>query len=71
MKKEVIVQLHASFEQSMKTEESGTEFWLARELQSLLGYVQWRNFEQVIEKAITACENSGHDPADHFARVSK
>ena len=71
MKKEVIVQLHAGFEQSMKTEESGTEFWMARDLQVLLGYVQWRNFEQVISKAMTACENSGHIRADHFARISK
>ncbi|HVC98527.1 MAG TPA: DNA damage-inducible protein D [Pirellulales bacterium] len=72
MKMEMIVQLHSSFEQCMKTEsEGGTEFWLARDLQVLLGYAQWRNFEQVIERAKTACANSGYDVADHFADLSK
>jgi DNA-damage-inducible protein D len=72
MKKEHIVQLHTSFEQRMKTEtESGMEFWLARDLQELLGYAQWRNFDQVIEKAKISCINSGYDVEDHFADVSK
>jgi DNA-damage-inducible protein D len=72
MKKELIVELHASFEHSMQSEtETGTEFWLARDLQSLLGYAHWRNFEPVIEKARKACENSGCDSADHFARTRK
>ena len=69
MQKELIVHAHSSFEQCMQTEtEGGTAFWLARDLQTLLGYSQWRNFEPVIEKAITACANSGCDVADHFAR---
>lgn len=72
MKKELIVQLHSSFEQCMRTEtEGGTNFWLARDLQELLGYAQWRNFELVIEKAKTACEKSGNDIDDHFADVSR
>ncbi len=72
MKKEVIVHLHASFEQCMRMEtEGGTEFWLARDLQMLLGYSHWRNFEPVIEKATKACENAGADPADHFAHTRK
>ena len=52
-------------------EEIGTEFWLARELQPLLGYTQYRNFEAVIEKAMVACETSGQAVEDHFANVSK
>ena len=72
MKKEMIVHLHARFEQCMRTEtDGGTQFWLARELQTLLGYAQWRNFEQVILKAETACANSSYAVADHFADVSK
>jgi DNA-damage-inducible protein D len=72
MKKELIVQLHASFEQMIHIEqETGVEFWLARDLQEVLGYQTWRSFEQVIEKAITACQNSGYDPNDHFAEIGK
>ena len=72
MKKEIIVQLHSRFEQSVyKDTDSGTEFWLARDLQNLLGYSQWRSFEAVIEKAKTSCKNSRYDPQDHFAQTRK
>jgi len=72
MEKDIIVRLHKDFEQSVyKDEDSGLEFWLARELQNLLGYAQWRSFEAVIEKAKTACKNSGHNPQDHFAQTRK
>ncbi len=72
MKKEIIVRLHAEFEQIAQTfPDTGTEFWLARDLQEVLGYAQWRNFAAVIERAITSCETAGYDPADHFANVSK
>ena len=49
----------------------GVEFWLARELQDLLGYTEWRNFATVVERARDACANSGHDPDDHFVAVNK
>jgi len=72
MKKEIIVRLHTQFEEKVKTEtETGVEFWLARDLQDILGYSQWRSFEAVVQKAKTSCENAGYDPADHFAHVSK
>jgi DNA-damage-inducible protein D len=72
MKKELIVQLHASFENLLHVEqENGVEFWLARDLQEVLGYQTWRSFEQVIQKGVTACEQSGYEPKDHFAEISK
>jgi DNA-damage-inducible protein D len=72
MKKELIVQLHASFEELAHVEEeAGVEFWLARDLQKVLGYDRWENFERVIEKAITACETSGYDASDHFLEATK
>lgn len=47
------------------------EFWYARELQKLLGYEQWRNFELIIHKAQISCESAGINASDHFAEVSK
>jgi len=54
-----------------REEENGIEFWLARDLQKALGYETWRSFVQVVEKAITSCQNAGYNPNDHFAETSK
>jgi len=71
MKIEVIKSLTGDFESFAKQTETGVEFWLARDLQHLLGYEKWVNFQAVISKAKTACENSGHGISDHFAGVGK
>lgn len=70
MKKELIVQLKKSFEESAY-EEQGIEYWLARDLQKLLDYEEWRNFINVIEKAKISCKNSGQNISDHFVDINK
>lgn len=51
--------------------DDGVEFWYARELMRLLGYAQWRNFEEAIRRAIDSCETSKTPVERHFAEVSK
>ena len=60
-----------TFESIKHYNENGQEYWLARELQSVLEYTQWRRFFDTIERAKLACANSGYDVDDHFADVGK
>jgi DNA-damage-inducible protein D len=60
-----------SFENIKHLTDEGIEFWYARELQEVLEYTQWRNLLSVINKAKTACINSGNNIPYHFADVSK
>lgn len=71
MKTEIIKSLVGNFESYAKTSNEGVEFWLARDLQQLLGYAKWDNFISVISKAKTACEMTEHAVSDHFADVGK
>lgn len=69
--KQQVQTLTTTFEEHAQQTENGVEFWLARDLQHLLGYGKWDNFLGVINKAKTACEVSGHVISDHFADVGK
>lgn len=71
MKTEVIQLLVNNFESYAKKTIEGVEFWLARDLQQLLGYDKWDNFLNVISKAKIASENTGNKTSDHFADVGK
>jgi len=71
MQNDLIQSLTTSFEGHAQRAECGVEYWLARDLQHLLGYGKWDNFLGVVSKAKTACEISGHAVADHFADVGK
>ena len=71
MKADVIHALTETFEGHAQQSEGGIEFWLARDLQHLLGYLKWDNFLNVVTKAKTACDVSGHEVGDHFADVGK
>jgi hypothetical protein len=57
------------FEQLKSVNKHGVEYWSARDLQPLLGYHHWRNFEKAVAKAITSCQQSGNEPDHHFARA--
>ena len=70
MKKDTLIKLTTNFEESAHI-ESGIEYWMARDIQKLLEYEEWRNFYKVIEKAKIACQNSGRSSADHFVEVNK
>jgi DNA-damage-inducible protein D len=70
MDKQIITKLQKTFE-DFAHEKEGVEFWFARDLQSLLGYVEWRKFQGVIERAKESCINSGHKAADHFVGAAK
>ena len=54
-KKDLVTIGNNSFEDLKKVNEHGAEYWSARELQPLLGYTQWRRFEDAIKRAITSC----------------
>ena len=72
METNLVQQLTDTFEGHAQQTENGVEYWLARDLQQLLGYAEWRNFHQsAISKAKTACEVSGHRTSDHFVDVNK
>ena len=70
MEKELIQSLQKSFEECSYI-VNGIEFWYARDLQKWLGYIEWRKFLGVIEKAKAACQNSNNEILDHFVGAAK
>lgn len=71
MDRQIILQLTETFEGHAQQLDTGVEYWLARDVQALLGYARWENFQNVLAKARTACEVAGHLPEDHFREVTK
>jgi len=70
MEKQIIAKLHKNFENCTHNKDD-VEFWYARDLQILLSYDEWRNFENVISKAKSVCESSGQNISHHFVEVNK
>jgi DNA-damage-inducible protein D len=72
MRKDSIAKLHTAFNAMTQIlPDSDVEFWFARDLQGLLGYAKWQNFQEVVEKAKTACDNSDVPIENHFVDVNK
>ncbi len=70
MQKETILKLSKTF-QEYAYEQDGVEYWLARELQELLGYTEWRNFTNAVEKAKESCKTTGEEVTNHFVDINK
>lgn len=68
---EKIKEENVTFEDIKHIDSNGNEYWYARELQKALEYVEWRKFEGVIEKAISACNNSNYNVFEHFVEADK
>lgn len=74
MEKNKIATLKRSFDEIAHThvdDSDSVEYWYARELQQLLGYSRWEDFEKAVQRGITACENTGVPIENHFREVPK
>lgn len=71
MEKQLITKLKLRFDEIVHTTDDGIEYWSARELQNVLGYTEWRNFNAVVEKAKISCVSSESELSDHFVDVNK
>jgi DNA-damage-inducible protein D len=58
------------FDHIKQIDTNGNEYWLARDLMPILGYKQWRQFEDAVERAIAACKNMGREREKHFLRMT-
>ena len=64
-------QLSPNFDSIRQVNEQGTEYWSARDLAKLLGYSQWRRFEDAVKRAILVCRQIGQNVQDHIADAGK
>ena len=71
MDRNKLITLKSLFDEIVHTTEDGIEYWLARDLQKLLGYARWENFEEAIARAIESCKTIQAKPIDHFREVTK
>ncbi len=73
MNKDLSIKMQSQFDQlvQLHPEESGLEFWFARDLQEPLGYARWENFLTAIQRAIESCNTTGYEPGYHFRGVTK
>jgi len=70
MKKDLIMKLTNRFEEAAHIVD-GVECWMARDIQEILAYDEWRNFCKVVEKAKIACQKSKSLVDDHFVEANK
>lgn len=68
---DLVQQVQRTFEDIRLEDETGFEFWSARDLMIALGYKEWRKFSWVIEKAKISCKNSNGVIEDHFVPSDK
>lgn len=61
----------AAFNYAVNRTTEETEFWYARDLMELLGYIRWENFEKAIKRAMESCEISQIEVQNHFREVTK
>ena len=59
------------FEDIKHIDKNGDEYWLARELQDVLGYAKWQRFSEVIDRAMVSCKLNEQEPKYHFAETEK
>ena len=71
MSDEITTTSSSPFERIRRINPAGNEFWSSRDFAQVLGYTDYRNFEAVIEKARTACFNSGQRVEDHFVEITE
>ncbi|MGE0278944.1 MAG: DNA damage-inducible protein D [Nitrospiraceae bacterium] len=60
-----------ALDQAKRVSPRQVEYWMARDIQVVLGYRTWEGFEAAIHRAIKACEQSGEEPEKHFRQTSK